>query len=104
MTTGKQSWYEKVRGGMHTEEEAAFEIMFPFQDKFRRLQMMTDVGIKSQMPWSVLGVFRQKYDSKLLKSLQVESGLNKISLDRKGRGEASEITVASRRPPEKDSD
>jgi len=78
--------------------------MFPATGRFQMLQMLTEQQPGAVMPWSVLGVFRRKYKSKVLGILQEEFSLNKVSQDRKGRLEGSEISAGARRKDEEDKD
>jgi hypothetical protein len=93
----RQSIFEGLRAGIQSEEEIALSVLFPFRDKFRLLQQLTEHQARAITPWSVLGVFRRKYKSKILEQFQEEHGLNKVALDRKGRLEASEIFAARAR-------
>jgi len=88
--------FEKLREGVLSEEEIAVRALFPTTDKYRMLQMITDQQPKAIMPWNVLGVFRRKYKSEVLKMLQEEHNLNKIAQERLGRVELSEIFAARR--------
>ena len=95
MTQGR-SWHENMRVGGQSENELAIEAMFPTKNKFKMLQMISELNIRAVMPFAVLGVFRRMYGSKVLGFFQEEHNLNKVALDRKGRLELSEI-VASRK-------
>ena len=95
MASGK-SWHEGLRMGIQSENELAIEAMFPTKDKFKMLQMISELNIRAVMPFTVLGVFRRMYSSKILRLFQEEHNLDKVALDRKGRLELSEI-VASRK-------
>ena len=90
MTTGK-SFFDKARAGFVSDEELAIQALFPTNDKFKMLQMITEVPPKAQMPWTVLGIFRRKFKSQVLAIFQEEHNLNKISQERKGRLELAEI-------------
>jgi len=94
--TQSSSWHDNIRVGVQSENELAIDAMFPTKDKFKMLQMIGELNIRAEMPFTVLGVFRRMYKSKVLRMFQEEHNLNKISLDRKGRLELSEI-VASRK-------
>lgn len=96
--------FDALRAGVHTEEELAVQALFPTTDKFKMLQMITEQMPRSVIPWSVLGVFRRKYKSDVLKMFQEEHNLNKIAQDRKGRGELAEIMIGVRRKEEKEED
>lgn len=103
MTIGRRgSIFESMRLGVQSEEQLAIETMFPFKDKFKMLQATTEIQLKATMPWSILGYFRRKYKSEFLKTLQEEHNINKISLDRKGRLELSEIVASIRKPKERE--
>ena len=101
MTTGK-SFFDKARQGFVSDEEMAIKSLFPYQDKFKMLQMITEVPPKAQMPLTVLGVFRRKFKSQILSILQEEHNLNKIAQERKGRLELSEIVSRPVREKEKE--
>lgn len=102
---GKQSGiFESLRAGVQSEEEAALNFMFPSKNQFRRLQMMTHHNMRAMVPLSVLGLFRRMYKSQVLAIFQEELGTNKISLDRLGRVEGSEIVASKRRGREEDDD
>lgn len=88
--------FEGIRVGVEADYEGAVRALFPTNDKFKMLQMLTDTNNKSQMPLTVLGILRRKYRSPFLKILQEEHNLNKIALDRKGRGDFVEIVGHSR--------
>lgn len=103
MPGGKGSFFESLRAGVQTEEEIAISALFPTKDKYKMLQMITEQQPKAVIPWSVCGVFRRLYGSKVLKMLQEEHNLNKIAQERKGRLELSEV-VAARRIKEKEED
>jgi len=92
MVTGG-SFFDKARTGFVSDEEMAIRALFPYQDKFRMLQTITEIGPRAIMPWTVLGIFRRKYKSQVLAIFQEEHNLNKVSLDRKGRLELSEIVA-----------
>ncbi len=96
------SIFDNMRVGIQSEEEVAIEAMFPTRDKFKMLQMISELQPGAVMPWSVLGVFRRIYKSKVLQMLQEEHNLNKIALDRKGRLELSEVVASRRKPKEGD--
>ena len=98
----KKSILESLRFGVKSEEEIAMEAMFPSKEKFKILQMMTSQQPRAIMPWSILGVFRRKYKSKVLALFQEEHGYNKIAEDRLGRVEFAEVVAAVRRPREKE--
>ena len=98
MTTGR-SFFDKARQGFVSDEELAIKSLFPYQDRFRMLQMITEVPPKAQMPLTVLGIFRRKFKSQVLSVLQEEHNLNKIAQERKGRAELIEIVA---RPKLKD--
>ncbi len=86
-----------ARDSFKSEEEVAIAALFPTENKFEMLQMITEVAPKAQMPWTVLGLFRVKYKSQALRILQREHNLNKIAQERKGRLELSEIVSSGRR-------
>ena len=88
---------DSLRSGIKTEEEVAIEALFPTKDKFKMLQMITEQQPRAIIPWSVLGVFRRKYKSEVLRIVQEEHNLNKIAQERKGRLELSEVVAAVRR-------
>lgn len=92
--------FERLREGVLTEEEIAVQALFPTKDKYKLLQMITDQQPKAIMPWNVLGVFRRKYKSEVLRMLQEEHNLNKIAQERLGRVELAEIFAARRRKVE----
>ncbi len=104
MPIGGSRIMEGIRSGIVTDQEVAIKALFPTTDKFKMLQMITDQNSRSMMPWSVLGLFRRMYKSKVLEAIQEEYGLNKIALDRKGRLELSEVVAARRIKDDKDED
>jgi hypothetical protein len=93
----KEGIFEKFRSTIKSEEEIAVDVLFPYSDKFRRLQMINEQQPKAITPWSVLGVFRRRYKSWVLATFQEEFNLNKIAQERKGRLELSEIFAARRK-------
>lgn len=99
-----QGFFEGMRAGVRSEEEIAIEALFPTRNKFQMLQMITEQQPKAVIPWSVLGVFRRKYSSRVLRWMQEEHNLNKIAQDRKGRLELSEVVARSRKPLKEDED
>ena len=80
-----------------SEEQAILEFLFPAKNRFQRLQMLGELQPRLIPPWSVTGLFRRLYDSKVLTIWQEECILNKVSQERKGRLEGAETAVASRR-------
>ncbi len=82
---------------METGEESALAFIFPTKDKFKQLQMLTELRPKEVVPISVVGMFRRMYKSQVLKVFEEEIFLNRKSLDRKGVLEASEIISARRK-------
>ena len=92
--------YEGIKVGMESEEELAFRTLFPAQNEFQKLQMITEVPARAIIPLSVLGVIRRLYSSTgnidVLKVFQEEFNINGLPLDRKSRLEASEIVAAVR--------
>ncbi len=96
--------FESMRGSIQSEEQVALDFMFPTTEKFKRLQMMTHHQMRAMVPLAVLGVFRRKYKSTILKTFQEELGYNEIALDRLGRVEGSEIVAARRIARDKDED
>jgi len=99
----RKSLWEAMRSGAQSEEEMALNFLFPAKNKFEYLQMLTEQQPRAVIPWSVLGVFRNKYGSKILKAVQYEHNVNKIAQERKGRLEGSEVVVGIRRS-QKDSE
>lgn len=96
--------FETLRAGVKSEEELAVEALFPTKDKFKMLQMITEQQPKAITPWSVLGVFRRRYKSQVLRMFQEEFNMNKISQERKGRLELSEVVAARRKALEEKGD
>jgi hypothetical protein len=88
---------DQLRSGVQSEEEIALKFLFPARNKFEFLQMLTDQQPRAVTPFSVLGVFRRKYHSKVLTMFQEEMSINKIAQERKGRLEGSEVVVGIRR-------
>ncbi len=103
-TGGGQGFFDNMRAGVRSEEEVAIEALFPTKNKFQMLQMITEQQPKAVMSWSIVGLFRRKYNSKVLRIFQEEFGLNKIAQDRKGRLELSEVVARSRKPLKDDED
>ena len=93
--------FDSIRAGIRSDEEIALQFMFPARSKFEYMQMLTDQQPGAITPFSVLGVFRRKYRSKVLTWYQEEHNINKIAQDRKGRLEGSEVVVGMRRPKAK---
>ncbi len=100
---GGNSIWDNLRSGVQSDQEIAYKILFPGKNQFQMLQMLNEQTPGAIMPWSVLGVFRRYYKSKVLTTLQEEHMVNKISDNRKGRLEGSEI-AASRRIEKEDRD
>jgi hypothetical protein len=94
--------FDRLRGGVVSEEEVALKFLFPAKNKFEMLQMLADQQPRAIIPFSVLGVFRDKYKSKVLSKFQVEYNVNKIAQERKGRLEGSEVVVGVRRAAERE--
>ena len=61
------------------------------------LQMTTQLQPRTVMAWSVLGVFRRKFHSKVLRMFQEEHNYNRIAENRIGRGEAVEVQIGLKR-------
>lgn len=97
MSPERRSLWDTLRAGAQSEEEMALNFLFPAKNKFEYLQMLTEQQPRAIIPWSVLGVFRQRYNSKVLKQVQYEHNVNKIAQERKGRLEGSEVVVGIRR-------
>ena len=97
MSSERKSLWETLRQGATSDEEMALNFLFPAKNKFEYLQMLTEQQPRAIIPWSVLGVFRNKYRSKILKEVQYEHNVNKIAQERKGRLEGSEVVVGIRR-------
>lgn len=91
------SVFDSMRLGMRSEEEVAIGALFPTKDKFKMLQMITEQPPRAIIPWSVLGTFRRKYKSEVLKMFQEEYSLNKVAQERKGRMELGEVVVSGKR-------
>ncbi len=89
--------FDKLRGGVQSEEEVALKFLFPASSKAEMLQMLSDHQPRAVTPFSVLGVFRSKYKSKVLARFQTEYNINKIAQERKGRLEGSEVVAGVRR-------
>lgn len=100
----RRSLWDTLRQGAQSEEEMALNFLFPAKNKFEYLQMLTEQQPRAIIPWSVLGVFRNKYKSKVLREVQYEHNVNKIAQERKGRLEGSEVVVGIRRGREKEDD
>lgn len=96
--------FDSLRAGVKSEEELAIEAMFPTKDKFKMLQMITEQQPKAITPWSVLGVFRRRFKSVVLRQFQEEYNLNKIAQERKGRLELSEVVAARKKALEEKED
>lgn len=77
-------------------EQAAFELLFPFKDPFKRLQALSEKAPKSRGIFSVLDMIRKEYKSDTLKSFMESYNIEGIPLDRKGRLEVAEIAAARR--------
>lgn len=93
---GGKGLFESMRVGVQSEEEIVIGALFPTRDKYKMLQMITEQQPRAVIPWSVLGVFRRMYGSKVLRVLQEEHNLNKIAQERKGRLELSEVIARAR--------
>jgi len=95
--------FDKVRQNFATEDEVAVKSLFPAKSKFQMLQMITELSPRSQPSWMILGLFRKRFKSKVLETLQEEHNVNKVAQERKGRLELSEIFTSPRKK-EKDDD
>ena len=93
---GNTSIWDNFRTGVQSDQDVALQVLFPAKTQFQKLQMLNEQQPGAIMPWSVLGVFRRKYKSKVLTDFQEEHMINKISQDRKGRLEGSEVTASKR--------
>ena len=85
-----------IRADSIDPEIAAFKLLFPFEDSFRRLQALTEVAPKSRGVLSVVDMIRKEFKSETLKSYMESYNIEGIPLDRKGRLEAAEIAAARR--------
>lgn len=103
MAGGSSIWAD-IRSNTSSENEVAIKLLFPATNRFQSLQMLSDLQPRAVVPFSVLGVFRRVYKSKVLEMFQEEHNLNKVSQERKGRLEGSEITASSRRAKEREED
>jgi hypothetical protein len=93
---------EGIGTGMESDETQAIQALFPTKDKFRMLQMISDLSPRSVGLISVLGVIRRRFNSQVLLMYEEELRMNKIAQDRKGRIELSEVIVGARRAGERD--
>lgn len=93
----KPGLFGGIRAGIQSEEEIAIDALFPTKDKFKMLQMITEQPVKAIIPFSVLGVFRRRFNSSVLRIFQEEYNLNKVAQERKGRLELSEVVAAGKR-------
>lgn len=91
------SLWDTLRAGASSEEQSALNFLFPAKSRFEYQQMLTDQQPRAVTPFSVLGVFRRRYKSKVLQMFQEEHNINKIAVDRKGRLEGAEIVAGLRR-------
>lgn len=96
-----------IKVGSKTEEELAFDVLFPGLTPLQRLQMISEYNARTINPFSVLGVLRRLYSGNGRNFdpwyvYQEEYSSNRISLERKGRLEASEIVAAVRRKAEEE--
>lgn len=87
-----------------SEEEIAIKAMFPANNKFQMLQMVTELQGRSVVSFSVLGVIRRRFKSQVLQFFEEEYRVNEIALDRKGRLEQSEIFCRRQLPSREDGD
>lgn len=99
--------FGRVNVGGKSEEEIAFDVLFPGKTELQRLQMISDYNARTVPPFSVLGVLRRLYSGNGRNFdpwyvYQEEYSSNRLSLDRKSRLEASEIVAAVRRKEEED--
>ena len=92
----KKGMFEAMRMGVESEEEVAIKALFPTTDKFKMHQMITELQPRAVVPWSILGVFREVYKSKVLRVFQEQYNMDKISQERKGRLELSEVVARAR--------
>jgi len=96
--------FGKIKAGIQSEEEVAIQALFPTTNKFKMLQMITELQPNAVTSFSVLGVFRRRFKSNTLTVFQEEYGLNKIAQERKGRLELSEVVAAGKRVSKEDED
>ena len=96
------SLLEGIGTGLESDETQAIQALFPTKDKFRMLQMISDLSPRSVGLISVLGVIRRRFNSQVLLMYEEELRMNKIAQDRKGRIELSEVIVGARRAGERD--
>lgn len=96
----KDGILESMTVGINTDEEVAVSALFPTKDKFRMLQMITELQPRGVTPISVLGVIRRRFSSQVLFMFEEEYRTNQIARDRKGRLELSEVMVGRRGQPE----
>jgi len=94
--------YGRPRIGGKSEEEIAFDVLFPGKTDLQRLQMISDYNARTIPPFTVLGVLRRLYGGNgrnfdPWEVYQEEYSSNRLSLERKSRLEASEIVAAVRR-------
>lgn len=96
------SLLEGIGTGMESDETQAIQALFPTKDKFKMLQMISDLSPRSVGLVSVLGVIRRRFNSTILLMYEEELRMNKIAQDRKGRIELSEVIVGARRAGDRD--
>jgi hypothetical protein len=97
-----QTIFEAARFGFQNEESQALTLLFPFANKFQKLQMMTQNTMGVINPLTVMGIFRRKFKSEVLGMFQEERGINMIAFDRLGRQEGAEVTASRRLKGEED--
>jgi len=79
-------------GGV-SEDQIALQTLYPTNDPFKKLQMVSDVKLKMVPGLSVMGVLRRRFKSTILRMWDEEYRINTIPVDRKSRIEAAEILV-----------
>ena len=98
------SLLDSLRGGASSEEEVALKFLFPANNRFEMMQMLTETQPRAVTPFAVLDVFRKKYKSKVLTEFSNSHNIIKVGQERKGRLEGSEVVVGIRRSMKEGSD
>ena len=86
----------KITIGGKTEEEVAFETLFPYSSRYQLLQMTTRFSNREIPLVAIVGVLRRIFGLKSLEVYQEELMVDKISSDGLGRAEGAEIVAAVR--------
>ena len=80
-----------------SDEEVAVKALFPARNRAQMLSMITELPESAIVPFAALGVIKRRFHSDVIAMFEDEIYSKKISVNRKGRLELSEVFVSAAR-------